>query len=101
MATQAKAIIKAEDNLTKAVNSAKNSLTSLESVALSIGKTFISTLGFTTVAATVKKLGDAVYCYLSDLEEVDKKYKQHGIAIGGEMLFKAKDTISQNRRQIL
>ena len=101
MATHAKAIIKAEDNLTKAVNSEKNSPTSLESVALSIGKTFISALGFTIVVASVKKLGDAIYGYLSDLEEVDRKYKQLGISIGGEMLFKAKDTITQNRRQIL
>ena len=101
MATQAKVIIKAEDNLTKAVNSAKNSLTSLESAALNIGKVFKNALGFTAIAASVKKLGDAVYGYLSDLVEVDIKYKQLGIAIGGEMLFKAKDTISQNRRLIL
>lgn len=101
MATYAKAIMKAEDNIKKAVNSEKNSITSFESVALYIGKTFISALWFTTVAAFVKKLGDAVYGYLSDLEEVDRKNKQLGIAIGGEMLFKAKDTITQNRRQIL
>ena len=65
MATYAKAIMKAEDNIKKAVNSEKNSITSFESVALYIGKTFISALGFITLAASVKKLGDAVYGYLS------------------------------------
>ena len=101
MATQAKVIIKAEDNLTKAVNSAKNSLTSLESAALNIGKVFKNALGFTAIAASVKKLGDAVYGCFSDFEEADRKYKQLEIALGGEAFSKAKDTIAELSRVTL
>lgn len=102
MATQAKVIIKAEDNLTKAVNSAKNSLTSLESAALNIGKVFKNALGFTAIAASIKKLGDAVYGCFSDFEEADRKYKQLEIALGGgEAFLKAKDTIAELSRVTL
>lgn len=102
MATQAKVIIKAEDNLTKAVNSAKNSLTSLESAALNIGKTFKNALGFTAIAASIKKLGDAVYGCFSDFEEADRKYKQLEIALGGgEAFSKAKVTIADLSRVTL
>lgn len=102
MATQAKVIIKAEDNLTKAVNSAKNSLTSLESAALNIGKVFKNALGFTAIAASIKKLGDAVYGCFSDFEEADRKYKQLEIALGGgEAFSKAKDTIAELSRVTL
>lgn len=99
MAAQAKVIIKAEDNLTKAVNSAKNSLNSLESVALNIGKTFKNALGFTAVVASVKKLVDAVVSCFSDFEEADRKYKQLEIALGsGDAFLKAKDTIAELSR---
>ena len=102
MAAQAKVIIKAEDNLTKAVNSAKNSLNSLESVALNIGKTFKNALGFTAVVASVKKLGDAVVSCFSDFEEADRKYKQLEIALGsGDAFLKAKDVITELSRQSL
>ncbi len=60
MATQAKVIIKAEDNITKAMNYAKNSLTSLENASLSIGKTFKNALGagesFSKVKDTILEL---------------------------------------------
>ena len=76
MAAQAKVIIKAEDNISRAVNSAKNSLSSLEGAALKMGSMLKNALGFTAVAASVKKLGDAVYGCFSDFEEADRKYRQ-------------------------
>ena len=44
---QAKVIIKAEDNITKAVNSAKNSLSSLEGAVVKMGSILKNALGFT------------------------------------------------------
>lgn len=102
MAAQAKVIIKAEDNLTKAVNSARNSLSTLESAALKMGGVIRNALGFTAVAASVKKLGDAVYGCFSDFEEADRKYRQLEIALGsGEAFTRAKDTIASLSRQTL
>ena len=52
-------------------------------------------LGFTAVAASVKKLGDAVYGCFSDFEEADRKYRQLEIALGGGEAFdKVSGTIS-------
>ena len=102
MAAQAKVIIKAEDNLTKAVNSARNSLSTLESAALKMGGVIRNALGFTAVAASVKKLGDAVYGCFSDFEEADRKYRQLEIALGsGEAFTRAKDTIAELSRVTL
>ncbi|MGN1214692.1 MAG: hypothetical protein ACI4TJ_00450, partial [Candidatus Cryptobacteroides sp.] len=99
---QAKVIIKAEDNITKAVNSAKNSLSALEGAAVKMGSILKNALGFTAVAASVKKLRDAVYGCFSDFEEADRKYKQLEIALGsGEAFSRAKDTIVSLTRQTL
>ena len=102
MAAQAKVIIKAEDNISRAVNSAKNSLSSLEGAALKMGSMLKNALGFTAVAASVKKLGDAVYGCFSDFEEADRKYRQLEIALGGGEAFdKVSGTISELSRQTL
>ena len=102
MAAQAKVIIKAEDNISKAVNSARKSLSSLEGAALKMGSLLKNALGFTAVAASVKKLGDAVYGCFSDFEEADRKYRQLGIALGnGESFERVGDTIAELSRQTL
>ena len=99
---QAKVIIKAEDNITKAVNSAKNSLSSLEGAAVKMGSVLKNALGFTAVVASVKQLGDALYGCFSDFEEADRKYRQLEIALGGgEAFSRAKDTIADLSRQTL
>ena len=102
MAAQAKVIIKAEDNISRAVNSAKNSLSSLEGAALKMGSMLKNALGFTAVAASVKKLGDVVYGCFADFEEADRKYRQLEIALGGGEAFdKVSGTISELSRQTL
>ena len=102
MAAQAKVIIKAEDNISKAVNSARKSLSSLEGAALKMGSMLKNALGFTAVAASVKKLGNAVYGCFSDFEEADRKYRQLGIALGnGESFERVGDTIAELSRQTL
>ena len=99
---EAKVIIKAEDNITKAVNSAKNSLSSLEGAAVKMGSVLKNALGFTAVVASVKQLGDALYGCFSDFEEADRKYRHLEIALGGcEASSRAKDTIADLSRQPL
>ena len=57
---QAKVIIKAEDSITKAVNTAKNSLSSLEGAAVKMCSVLKNALGFTAVVASVKQPGDGI-----------------------------------------
>lgn len=102
MAAQAKVIIKAEENISSAVNSAKNSLTKLEGACSQVGSTIKSALTFTAIVAAVKKLGDAVSACFNDFSEANRKYKQLEIALGsGEAYEKVSDTIAVLSRQTL
>jgi hypothetical protein len=82
MAAQAKVIIKAEENISSAVNSAKNSLSKLEGACSSVGSTIKGALTFTAITAAVKKLGDAVASCFNDFSDANRKYKQLEIALG-------------------
>ncbi len=102
MAAQAKVIIKAEENISSAVNSAKNSLSKLEGACSSVGSTIKGALTFTAITAAVKKLGDAVASCFNDFSDANRKYKQLEIALGsGEAYEKVCDTISELSRQTL
>jgi len=60
MATQAKVIIKGENNLTKAVKSASSDLSGLKGAADKLGSTIKGAFTVTAIIAGVKALGNAV-----------------------------------------
>ena len=102
MAAQAKVIIKAEENISSTVNSAKGSLNNLESMCSKVGSTLKSAFKLTAVTAAIKKLGDAVSGCLTDFSEANRKYKQLEMALGStEAYDKVCQTISTLSRQTL
>ena len=102
MAAQAKVIIKAEENISSAVNSAKGSLTNLENMCTKIGSTLKTAFTLTSVVAAIKKLGDAVSSCFNDFSTANRKLKQLEIALGNTQSYeKACDTIATLSRQTL
>lgn len=102
MAAQAKVIIKAEENISSAVSSAKSSLTNLETMCTKIGSTLKTAFTLTSVVAAVKKLGDAVSSCFNDFSTANRKLKQLEIALGSTQAYeKACDTIATLSRQTL
>ena len=102
MASQAKVIIKGQNNIGSAVRSASADLNSMRAAADKLGKVLKSALGATAVIATVRKLGQAVAGCFNDYEDAERKYRQISIALGsGEAFGKVSDTIATLSRQTL
>jgi hypothetical protein len=74
MATQAKVIIKGENNLTQAVKSASNDLSSLKGAASKLGSTLKDAFTVTAIIAGVKALGNAVKGCLDAWAEQEQAY---------------------------
>ena len=74
MATQAKVIIKGENNLTQAVKSASNDLSGLKGAASKLGSTIKDAFTVTAIIAGVKALGSAVKSCLDTWAEQEQAY---------------------------
>ena len=89
MATEAKVIIKGEDQLSPSVKSAQNSLTGLQGVSTKLGATFKSGLKIAAITAGLKKLVEAsIACVKSFTEtesaltKLDTTLKAAGSSLG-------------------
>lgn len=82
MATQAKVIIKGQNDIGSAVKSASKDLSSLKDSAAKLGNALKTTFSVTAILATVKKLGDGVAACFSDFSTAERSYRQLALAIG-------------------
>lgn len=88
MATEAKVIIKGEDQLSPSVKSAQNSLTGLQGVSTKLGATFKSAFKITAIIASVKALGQAAKQCYTDFFEADRAYRQLAASLGDTRAYK-------------
>ncbi len=82
MATQAKVIIKGQNDIGKAVKSAATDLGSLKSSADKLGSAIKTAFSVTAIIATVKALGSAVSDCFSNYAAAERSYRQLAYAIG-------------------
>lgn len=83
MATQAKVIIKGQNNIGQATKSAANDLSSLKNTVSKFGSTLKSAFAVTAAIAAIQKLGSACKTALTeDFGEANRAYKQLAIALG-------------------
>lgn len=82
MATQAKIIIKGQNNISDATKSASKDLSALSDTAKKIGSAIKTSLTLTAVIASVKALGNACKTVLTeDFGEANRSYKQLALAL--------------------
>ena len=84
MASQAKVIIKGQNNIGSAVKSAASDLNSMKAAADNPGAALKSAFTFTAILASVKKLGDGLADCFSEFETADRAYKQLSLTIGDD-----------------
>ncbi len=83
MATQAKVIIKGQNNIGQATKSAANDLSALKNTVSKFGSTLKSAFAVTAAIAAIQKLGSACKTALTeDFGEANRAYKQLAIALG-------------------
>lgn len=83
MATQAKVIIKGQNNIGQATKSAANDLTSFKNTVSKFGTALKSAFAVTAAIAAIQKLGSACKTALTeDFGEANRAYKQLAIALG-------------------
>ena len=83
MATQAKVIIKGQNNIGQATKSAANDLSALKNTVSKFGTTLKSAFAVTAAIAAIQKLGSACKTVLTeDFGEANRAYKQLAIALG-------------------
>lgn len=102
MASQAKVIIKGQNDIGAAVKSASQDLGAMKAAADKLGAALKSAFAVTAIIASVKKLGDTLVGCFNDFEDANRKYRQMSIALGGGQEFeKVKDTVAALSRQTL
>jgi hypothetical protein len=102
MATQAKVIIKGQNDIGKAVKSAASDLGSLKDSAAKLSSMLKTAFSVTAVIATVQKLGAAVSDCFSNYAAAERSYRQLAYAIGDtEAYDKLVGTIDDLSRQTL
>lgn len=89
MASQAKVIIKGQNNIGNAVKSAASDLNSMKATADKLGAALKSAFTVTAILASVKKLGDGLAGCFSEFETADRAYKQLSLAIGDDSAYKS------------
>ena len=83
MATQAKVIIKGQNNIGQATKSASNDLSALKNTVSKLGTALKSAFAVTAAIAAIQKLGSACKTALTeDFGEANRSYKQLAIALG-------------------
>lgn len=82
MATQAKVIIKGQNELGNAVKSASSDLSKLTSTITKIGSTLKTAFAATAIISSIQKIGSACRTMLTeDFGEAERAYKQLAIAL--------------------
>ena len=89
MASQAKVIIKGQNNIGSAVKSAASDLNSMKAAADNPGAALKSAFTFTAILASVKKLGDGLAGCFSEFETADRAYKQLSLTIGDDSAYRS------------
>jgi len=83
MASQAKVIIKGQNNIGQATKSAANDLSALKNTVSKFGTALKSAFAVTAAIAAIQKLGSACKTALTeDFGEANRSYKQLAIALG-------------------
>lgn len=93
MATQAKVIIKGQNDIGKAVKSAASDLGTLKDSAEKLGSMIKTAFSVTAIIATVKKLGDAVSDCFSNYATAERSYRQLAFAIGDTTAYNKLTTV--------
>ncbi|MBQ0071687.1 MAG: hypothetical protein KBS81_07515, partial [Spirochaetales bacterium] len=102
MATEAKVIIKGQNNIGPAIKSASSDLSSMKAAADKLGAALKSAFAFTAIVGAVKKLGDGLSQCFSEFETADRAYRQLAITLGDDTAYKsATNTISKLTKQAL
>lgn len=102
MATQAKVIIKGQNNIGQAVKSASNDLGALKSASEKLGSAIKAAFTVTAVVASIKKLSSAISSCFDQFSKAERSYKQLAMAIGDQEGYdKLVSTIASLSRQTL
>lgn len=102
MATEAKVIIKGQNNIGPAIKSASSDLSSMKAAADKLGAALKSAFAFTAIVGVVKKLGSTLSGCFSEFETADRAYKQLAITLGDDTAYKsATNTITKLTKQTL
>src|SRR5574344_1140120 len=82
MSTQAKVIIKGQNNIGPAVKSAAKDLSGLKDSADKLGSAIKTAFSVTAIIASVKMLGNAVSDCFQNFAGAERSYRQLALAIG-------------------
>jgi len=89
MASQAKVIIKGQNNIGNAVKSAASDLNSMKATADKLSAALKSAFTVTAIIASVKKLGDTLSGCFSEFETANRAYKQLSLTIGDDSAYRS------------
>jgi hypothetical protein len=96
MATQAKVIIKGQNDISGAVKSAVGDLSSLKTAADKLGSALKGALSVTALIVAAKKLSDSLKVCFNDFTESEKAYRQLALALNDSSAYDKATALIKN-----